>query len=84
VAIDGYRAQKKPKLNCCRKSVLNAKARIGIRSLGGGRRGGDKMSSSSWNSDDDGGGREKVRKIIMFWDKDLKVADLEDRVKTAS
>jgi hypothetical protein len=40
------------------------------------------MSSSSWNSDDDGGGREKVRKIIMFWDKDLKLADLEDSVNS--
>jgi hypothetical protein len=37
------------------------------------------MRSSSSN-DDDGGDREKVREIIMFWNKELKLADLEDRV----
>ena len=32
------------------------------------------------SSDDDGSGRKKVRKIIMFWDKELKLADLQDSV----
>jgi hypothetical protein len=39
-------------------------------------------SSSSSSNDGDGGGREKVRKIIMFWDKDLKLADPQDRVNS--
>jgi hypothetical protein len=40
------------------------------------------MSSSGSSDDDDGGGREKVRKIIMFWDKDLKLADVQDSVNS--